>query len=628
VRSLVTAYIYDSDLRQRANRNGENYWYEYIKEINEQLGLKSISVSRQILEDTAVLDEISVLFIGDLTAYEVLTSPLRFHRNSLLAMKTNPNGSQNKCEISEGMVENLDAWVKDGGTLIGFATRGLDNLFGNRCDGIRQQPMDDYTIAGSFDLLPDQLTVDVHSELSPEQKLLIFSDIRQIVPQSSQVLSRLYDANDAATGYAAITQRDYGEGHAYYFAFNVPKTTWILHQGRPVTKDLDNDGKYRARELQVIGDNARDVLYADEILFLIQNMVGQKPQPFIYQMPPKEDTIPDALFYWGGDDESAKNGIQLRASEWMKEKGLPYHINAMGIKGEFGLAVEEAEKIRQNGHEISLHYNFVNYEDYREPYPFTEEDVKKQAEAFYQKYSFRQICTVNHSGCWIDWEKPAEWMLASGGKADNSFIPGIDSLPAPLTNAPFLGFAFGTSYPFYFYADFEGHNKRIDFLEEPVTAYEIGHRGSIGDKETSNFAQIHTTIDLTAKYHLLMNLFYHPVYISDYPLCRAAISECLRYIEEQNITAVHLGNDALWKWWDGRSRSTISDVITMENAIRFITHCEYKDGMIIKVPLRNKTISSAGCDGKDTVYRVRREFGQNWGYVIVPYGNHEIKISI
>jgi len=599
-KNLVTAYVYDSDLHERANQKCENYWYEYIREMNEQLGLRAVQISRQILEDTVRLGEISVLFIGDLT--------------------TN--------EITDGMAENLDAWVKDGGALIGFATQGLDDIFGNRCDGIRQQPTDDYTIAGYFDLLHDPLTVDIHSELSPDQKLLIFSDIRQIAPQTSQALSRLYDANDADTSYAAITQRDYGTGHAYYFAFNVPKTIWILHQGRPVTDDLDNDGKYRARELQVIGGNARDVLYADEILFLIQNMVGKKTQPFIYQMPPKGNAIPDALFYWGGDDESAKNGIQLRASEWMKEKGLPYHINAMGVKGEFGLTVEDAEKIQQNGHEISLHYNFVNYENYQEPYPFTEEDVKKQAEAFYQKFGFRQICSVNHSGCWIDWEKPAEWMLAAGGKADNSFIPGIHPLPDPLTNAPFLGFAFGTSYPFYFYDDFEGKNARINFLEEPVTAYEIGHRGSIGDRETSDFEQIHTAIDITAKYHLLMNLFYHPVYISDYPLCRASISECLRYIEERNIIAVHLGNDALWKWWDARSRSTITDVMTTENTIQFTTHCEYEDGMIIKIPLKNATISSARCDGKEAIYKVRREFGQNWGYVVAPYRRHGIEMNI
>lgn len=599
-KTLVTAYVYDSDLRERANLNCENYWYEYVREINEQLGLRAVQISRQILADAIRLGEISVLFIGDLT--------------------TN--------EITDGMAENLDAWVKGGGVLIGFATQGLDDVFGNRCGGIRQQPTDDYTIAGYFDLLHDPLTVDIHSELSSDQKLLIFSDIRQIAPQTSQALSRLYDVDGSDTGDAAITQYDYGTGHAYYFAFNVPKTIWILHQGRPVTDDLDNDGKYRARELQVIGNNARDVLYADEILFLIQNMVGKKPQPFIYQMPPKEYAIPDALFYWGGDDESAKTGIQLRASEWMKEKGLPYHINAMGIKGEFGLTVEDAEKIQGNGHEISLHYNFVNYEDYQEPYPFTEEDVKKQAEAFYQKFSFRQICSVNHSGCWIDWEKPAEWMLAAGGKADNSFIPGIHPLPAPLTNTPFLGFAFGTSYPFYFYDDFEGNNARINFLEEPVTAYEIGHRGSIGDRETSDFEQIHTVINLTAKYHLLMNLFYHPVYISDYPLCRTAISECLRYIEERNIIAVHFGNDALWKWWDARSRSTITDVMTTENTIQFTTHCEYEDGMIIKIPLKNATISSARCNGKEAIYKVRREFGQNWGYMVAPHGRHGIEMKI
>jgi hypothetical protein len=59
----------------------------------------------------------------------------------------------------------------------------------------------------------------------------------------------------------------------------------------------------------------------------------------------------------------------------------------MGVNGEFGLTVEDVEKIKQNGHEISLHYNFVNYENYQEPYPFTEEDVTK---LFFKKEKFDQ----------------------------------------------------------------------------------------------------------------------------------------------------------------------------------------------------------------------------------------------
>ena len=50
--------------------------------------------------------------------------------------------------------------------------------------------------------------------------------------------------------------------------------------------------------------------------------------PFIYQIPPAEDgSIPDALFYWGGDEYRGPVEDSLFASDWMKAQGLPYHIN-------------------------------------------------------------------------------------------------------------------------------------------------------------------------------------------------------------------------------------------------------------------------------------------------------------
>jgi hypothetical protein len=256
--NLTTAYIYDADLRIEANRQGKNYWYEYIKEINEQLGLRAEEMSRNSLENAEVLGKVSILFIGDLT----------------------------EAQITGTMKSNLDEWVKSGGVLIGFGTDGLDEIFGNSCDSITRQPENDYAISGYFDLKPDPLTTHIHSYLHPEQKLIIFSNIRNISTADSTEIARLYRVDGTDTGYAAITKRDYHNGHAYYFAFNVPQTIWVLHQGIPITYDRDGDGYYRTGDLIAIGNNEREVLYADEILFLIQNMLAQKPQPLIYQMPP------------------------------------------------------------------------------------------------------------------------------------------------------------------------------------------------------------------------------------------------------------------------------------------------------------------------------------------------------
>ncbi len=587
-RKLITAYIYDADLRIKANQQGKNYWYEYVKEINEQLGLRAREIAIKSLEDSTLLNGVGILFIGDLAA----------------------------SGITDVMRSNLDIWVSRGGVLIGFATEGLDEVFGNACNSVIAQGEDDYAISGYFTLESNRLNSGIHSYLHPEQKLIIFSNIRCITPERSQEIGHLYGTDERDTGYAAITRRDYGRGHAYYFAFNVPQTIWVLHQGIPITYDRDGDGYYRTGDLIAIGDNEREVLYADEILFLIQNMIAQKPQPLIYAIPPEDGQIPDALFYWGGDDEAAK-GTQVWASNWMKEKGLPYHINIMRNKeGEFTLTKEEVETIIANGHEPSLHYNFIDNFD---PLAFTEADIKGQAEAFFEAYGFRAVCTVNHWCRWTGWAETAKWMQAAGGKADNSFIH--HRLP-PMNPANRLGFVFGTCYPFYFYDDYRAGNKRLDFLEEPITAYEVGYSGS----GVPDFDIVHKSIDMAVKYHLVMDMFYHPVNVYNHPACREAIEEVLRYIEKKGIIAVHKGNDGLWDWWDKRSRSRISDVMIDEDSVSFTAHCEYEDGMIVKVPVESPV--SATCDGQRMEYEVRQDFGRNWVYVIVPEGIHVVNIGI
>lgn len=582
---LITAYVYDAGLRLEANRRGENYWYEYIREINEQLGLRAKEIPSNSLEDNT-LCEIGILFIGDLDA--------------------------------SMMKSSLNAWVRSGGVLIGFGTKGLDEIFGNICHSVIEQPESDYTISGYFSLESDELTTGVHSYLHPEQKLIIFSDIRVITPRESAEIACLYERDGTDKGCAAVTKRAYGKGHAYYFAFNVPQTIWVLHQGIPITHDRDGDGYYRTGDLIAIGSNEREVLYADEILFLIQNMIAQKPQPLIYAIPPKDGQIPDAMFYWGGDDEAAQ-GTQVWASNWMKEKGLPYHINIMRNKeGRFAVTKEEAEAIAANGHECSLHYNFI---DNFGTFAFTEADVKDQADDFYRVFGFHPVCTVNHWCRWTGWAETAKWMLAAGGKADNSFIH--HPLP-PMNPANRLGFVFGTCFPFYFYDDYKNENRKINFLEEPITAYEVGYSAS----DMNDFDIVHKVIDIAAKYHLVMDMFYHPVNVYNHPACRSAIEESLRYIAEKDIIAVHKGNDGLREWWDKRSRSQVMDLMIDEEALSFITHCEYQDGMIVKVPIKLEGLDiKLTCDGKCADYEIRRDFGRRWLYAIVPEGTHKIALK-
>jgi len=583
---ITVAYLYESDWRKRVNERGENYWYEYIKEINDQLGLRAEMVSKNAIEKGNALNRIKVLLIGDLKDKE----------------------------ISSLMSKNLKQWVFSGGILIGMGVEGLDSLFGNEYIGVINQ-RNWYERTGHFSFESHLLTQNIHSSLVPLQKLLIFSSIREIIPKVSTKLATLYDEKKEITKFAAITKYNYGRGKTFYFAFNLPQTIWVLHQGRPVSYDIDGDGYCKTSDLSVIGKNSGKVLYADEILFLLQNMIGQIKQPFIHQLPPFGQTIPDALLYWGGDDEFLE-GTQIRASNWMKSKNLPYHINILFRDGSCNLKREEFEVIKNNGHEVSLHYNYLDGNT--PPYLFTKNDVRKQIEDFKRTFNYTPVCTVNHYTLWNGWAEPAKWMSNTGQLADNSFY--YKSYDRPL-------FAYGTAYPFFFYTDWQEENTRINLIEEVISAYELGYFTNKTKNDLRiNTREIHEVIDTAIKYHLCINMFYHSYRISGWPAARKSIEEILRYIKKKNYSILHMGNDELARWWKARSECQINEIVENEETLTFSALCKWPQGMIIKVPLGKEKAYSVEYDSSKGIYENKKEYGQNWVYLICPEGKHHINV--
>ena len=590
MKSVNTAYVYDGDLRDEANRAGRNYWHEYVKEICDNIGLRAREVSRRILSDREALQEFSVLLIGDLAA----------------------------AQLPSGAAEALEGWVKAGGVLIGMGTDGLDPLFGNACAGLAKQPVDDFTIAGFFSILNDPVTEGVHSYLHSSQKLMIFSDVRLTTPQAGKPLAKFYGPNGVFMGSAAVTRRDLGEGIAFYFAFNVPKTVWVLQQGRPVDKDYDGDGYLRVSDACVIRPHEIEVQYADEIKWILQNMIATRPVPFIYPSPPVGGQVPDALFYWGGDDEGVPNA-QVFSSDFMKERGLPYHLNIMPKGGKFALTAAEARRIEANGHEIALHFNVID--GHTHPYAFTEDNVREQMGLFQKAFGKTSVCSVNHWCTWVGWAEPAKWFSAMGGKGDNCRI---HASSPPLNPANMIGFSCGTAFPYYVYDDWRGANRRIDFVLQPIVAYEVGYSNKT---DRPDFEHLPRIVELATRYHLTADMFYHPVNIHRFASCRAAIDEFLRILRERNVLAKHMGNDELCRWWSARSASKVGAATASDGVITFNCETRYVDGMVVKTPLGRHRATRVSVSGSSAATKSVQEFGQNWVFVAVPKGKHTIEIT-
>jgi len=587
--SLEVAYLYDRRLHATANQNGQNFWYAYIEEVFDQLGLPARPVAPTRKAITEALETSTSLFVGPVASPNLLPS----------------------------VAGDLKKWVSRGNVLIGFACEGLDDVFGVQPAEIVRQPRDDFSINGFFDLHRTPVTADVRSYLHPGQKLLIFSDVRAVAPTSASELGRYSYANARESDHAAVTSRDLGRGAAYYFSFDVPKTVWALHQGRPVDADYDGDGYYRVSDARVIGQNEEEVMYADEILFLLQNMIARKPQPFICALPPHEGAVPNALLYWGGDDE-ASTRIQVEASDFMASRGLPYHINAMWRNGEFPLTRPEAEHIWENGHEISVHYDFIVGR--KHPFAFTRKDVTEQAKAFERMYGRRAQCSVNHCLTWTGWAEPAKWMLANGGIGDNSHF---NSACPPMNPVDRIGFSFGTAFPYHFYDDWRNGNERVDFVEEPITGYEIGYL-----RDATSFGTVHRAIDLAAHHRLTFDMFYHPGPMAARASCRAGIDETLSYIQRRGLRVRHMGNDELARWWHARSASSIDDAELDRGKIRFTTRTDFADGIVVKVPVGDRAPKSCRCSGKRTPAETCYEYRQNWAYVVVPAGESQVELAL
>lgn len=594
---LSVGVAWDESRREQANRGQRNYWYAYIWEILDRLGITGARISTSALANPRQLARFGCIIVGGL------------------------NGDKLPTRAGQA----LAAWVKQGGTLIGFAPDGLDEVFGIEPQTPIAQPKDDFAITGYLQLARAPPTQGIHSTLHPQQRLIIISAVRPAIPRASREVARFFQPHPSApedgaraldSGLAAVTARRIGRGWAFYVGFDAAHTVLAIQQGRPVDADYDGDGYYRSGDAMVIGRNSPQVAYADELVLLLRSMMSRLPLPMVHELPAHAGGTPDALLYFGGDDE-CQPGVQVPASEFMKSKGLPYHINLMPLEGRFAISRRQFRQICANGHELSLHYNFMD--GFSHPGPFSESDVRAQNTLFRRRFGRRPLCTVNHWCRWTGWTEPAKWMRAVGGKADNSRI----HWPSPPLNpVNRLGFAFGTPFPYFFRDDWRGRNARIPFLQQPIVAYELGYEGNATD-----FTALHRAVDLAARHHLTMNMFYHPVYISTYPACRAAIDELLRYLRVRKVRAVFMGNDDLWRWWWQRSRARITVPRLSNGCVSFTPRCGYKGGFVVKVPLSRETRARCMVNGRAARFHVERRFGREWVFLPLPPGEHNVVVE-
>jgi hypothetical protein len=597
----MVGYLLDQAYHSKLNIQETNYYDVYIKEIAKQLGFPLLEI------DLLVMDS------SNLKKY--------LAANSLLALIL---GMQTSQILTDEQRLVLHDWVKAGGLLIGFGCQNLDQLFGIRnLDQWNYDPMG-CQVSGFLELKEHAMTQDIHSPLAPEQKLLIFSPIQAVECKQAEELARLSQTSDRDLSWTGISWNTYGKGYAGYFAFDLAQTIWHIQQGKPFPKKPSNVPYLRTSDLLVTGAYSTEVLYAYELELVLQNMLAQVGVPFIYPIPPLEQELAIALFYWGGDGCGGIGSQDIvTASEYMSSRQLPYHINVFYEKGRLNLTKLDMQQLLENGHEVSLHYNFVEAVEEG----ITELSLKKQHDRFYADFAFHPECTVNHCGAWEGWHEPILWMKKIKGQADNSFNSNPLPINHPQANAPFFAFGFGTSFPYSLYGDFRDGNADFDFFEQPITCYELGHRGSIGDQDSLCEEELYKAVDFALHYNLALNMFYHALYIAHFPKCRDAIDRFLDYIKQKNEPVVHLGNDSLTRWWKQRNQARFSSFSICNDSIYFRFSHDFSGGMYIKIPNSSNQPKVFECNGIIQEGVSRTSFGHSWTYLWMPPGDNEVQVS-
>ncbi len=580
--------LYDDDLRAEANAAGHNYWPVYYKEILKRMGLPYVAVSGRELN------------AADLAQYKVLLLPPL------------PEGY-----LTSAQVEALSDWVTAGGLLVGFATPGLEELFGIVVEGVIGQMGDEFTPSACIRLCDEEFNAALLTAYERDTALPVPAPMQRISAPGCRELARLLSFFEQDLHQPAVTYRSVGEGAACYWAFDLAQCTWAMQQGRPAWEDFDGDGKLRTLDMVTIRPWSGEVPYADLMMFALRRIIAEHGGVFLHQLPPTSDgLIPDAVFHWGGDDEGATE-VQIPAAEFMANMGLPYHINIMAAPvGTHQLPKSRFDRLKELGCETSIHFNFI--EGFEHPYAFTKQDLAKQLADYRAAYGETPVCTVFHWAYWTGWAEPARWLAELGLKGDNNRIHWRYPPSNPVNK---VGFAFGSAYPIHYYDDHTQGNRRIEFTSQPITAYECGYRRGIGVE----LSQLYRAIELANFWNLTMNLFFHPVYLTEEEP-RAAVREAVAYMEKLGMTPVHFGSDELCLWWHARDASAVEAVERDGKRLSVRTRTGYPTGCIIQLLWAEGEPQAVEVNGQAARYVIREQHNARWLYVASPMGEAEVSV--
>jgi hypothetical protein len=294
-------------------------------------------------------------------------------------------------------------------------------------------------------------------------------------------------------------------GKTYQYLFDLPATLWFSGDG---FMEMQNDPYFpvgRTPDWRPLPNGAYGYQpFNDLLLIELEGILHTLGIASLYRLPPMEDgTAPDIVLHFSGDDDCCSATINANAAARMQQLGLPYHINAMpNGNGEFCFDTAVLQQLQDNGCELGMHLDLTCY-------PYTEETVKRQIDAFCSAFGRHPVTNVNH--CLVQHGPQAEflrWLQACDIIADNGYLGTFD--PNDINAFDLQEFGYGTSFPRYTCDDAAHGNAPLSCMLIPITYYEARL-----PQEDSDPGKVKRYLDAAAANARITQFFFHPHYLNE-----------------------------------------------------------------------------------------------------------------
>ena len=338
-------------------------------------------------------------------------------------------------------------------------------------------------------------------------------------------------------GLPAVVKTENG----YHFCFDLVSSVWFSSDGYPAKCDYFFIG--RIPDARPLKDEFSPPPFNDMLIAFLEDILKEMGVPSVYRLPPKDNTVPDSVIHFSGDDDCTSKDLNIEAAKNMHTYGFPYHINAMvGKTGDFVFDKNIYDELSALGCEVALHLNFAD------GYEYSDKTVKDQALLFEKKFGVKPYTNVNH--CLIQEGSVHKRLRALSEckiAADNSNLGIFDK--TDINAFDLTGFGYGSAFPRFVCDNAEHGNVPLYTLEIPITYYEA----RVIDGNTS---KIKSYIDGAVQNGRIIQFFFHPHYISSYyKQKQQRTTDALEFIKEytKNFNVMFSTTDSIAKFWHARA---------------------------------------------------------------------------